>query len=214
MSKSIIVTFGWTESPVIGAVVRHGLEPGDRIILLKPVNGDERSEKAVNDLKAFIRNISGVELAEEEINVNDFVNAVISIKRILESEGMGRNIIVNLSGGMRILVLATYLAALFTKNARLEIESENKKFRTLLPSIDMAQISRLKSNHIKLLSLLQLFKGVCSVKDLMNASKLSRSTFYACIKNLKKMGLVEEAGKRGLLKITSNGTLLVILLKR
>jgi len=214
MPKSIIVTFGWTETPVIGAAVRHGLEPGDRIILLKPADSDERSERAINDLRVFLRNIPGIELIEREVDVSDFVSTIMSIKKIIENEKIGRDIIVNLSGGMRILVLATYLVSLFMKNVNVEIESENRKVRLMLPSIDMIQVSRLKSNHIRLLSLLGLFGGTCLVKDLINASKMSRSTFYAHTKDLKKMGLIERVSKRGILKITDKGILLVTLLKR
>jgi len=212
MSKSIVVTFGWTESPVIGAIVRHGLESGDRIILLKPTDSDERAEKAVGDLRAFLRNIAGVELVEKEIDVSNFVNAVISIKRLLDSESLNRDLIVNLSGGMRVLVLATYLASLFTKKIRMEIESENRKFRVVLPSISISHVLKLKNTHLRILKILQLYKGECSIKDLMISSKFSRSTLYAYIKDLENLGLVKRSNKRGSLKITDRGMLLATLL--
>lgn len=211
MARSIVVTFGWTESPVIGAIVRHGFEPGDRIILLKPVDRDERAEKAISDLRAFLSNLAGVELVEKEVDVRSFVDAVIAIKRLLDRERLNRNVIVNLSGGMRILVLAAYLASLFTRNVKLEIETENRKVWTALPSINISQLSRLKRNHVRILRLLQISKGVSSVRDLLSALKLPRSTFYACVRDLKDMELVESYGK-GLLKITDKGNLLTILL--
>jgi len=212
MAKSIVVTFGWTEFPVIGSIVRHGLEPGDRIVLLKPADSDERAEKAIGDLRAFLKNIVGVELIEKEINISDFVNAVISIKRLLDNESLDRDLIVNLSGGMRILVLATYLASLFIKKLKIEIESENRKFRILLPSINIFHILKLKNAHRRILKLLQLYKGECSIKDLMVSSKFSRSTLYVYVKDLENLGLVERSDKRGILKITDKGILLATLL--
>lgn len=211
MVKSIVVTFGWTESPVIGAIVRHGFEPGDRIILLKPAERDDRAEKAIGDLKTFFCSLVGVELVEKEVDISNFVNAVIAIKRLLDSECLSRDVIVNLSGGMRILVLATYLASLFTRNVRLEIEAENRRIRTILPSINISQLPRLKKNHIKILRLLQSSKDALPVRDLLSALKIPRSTFYACVKDLKNMRLVESYNK-GLLKITDKGNLLTILI--
>lgn len=212
MSKSIIVTFGWTEYPVIGSIVRHGLESEDKVILLIPADKDERAEKAMDDLKAFIRNIPGVKLVEERVDISDFLGAVIRIKTILEK--CENPIIMNLSGGMRILVLAAYLASLFTKNVEVEIESENRKFRTHLPSVDVIQLMKLKNKHLRMLDMLQQFKDECPVGELMRMLKFSRSTLYACIKVLREIGLIEKTNRKGKIRITSKGILVNTLLRR
>ncbi|MBS7612289.1 CRISPR locus-related DNA-binding protein [Candidatus Bathyarchaeota archaeon] len=212
MSKSIIVTFGWTEYPVIGSIIRHGLESKDKVILLIPADKDERTEKAINDLKAFTRNIPSVELIEERIDISNFLGTVIRIKTILER--CKDRIIVNLSGGMRILVLATYLASLFTKNVEVEVESENRKFRVYLPSVDVVQLMKLKNKHLRVLDMLQQFKGECLVGELMRMLKFSRSTLYACIKDLRDMDLVKKTNRKGKIRITNKGILVNTLLGR
>ncbi len=212
--KTIIVTFGWTEAPVISAVVRHGLEAGDRIVLLRPSEEDERSVKAASDLRSFLSNVQGVELIDEIINVRDFVSSVISIKEILEKE-QGRRVIVNLSGGMRILVLAAYVASLFSKGnvELLEVDAENRRFRVSLPLIDLPLLMELK-NKPRLLEVLRFLRDGKPLNVIEEDAGIPRSTAYWQVKELERMRLVERRGigRRKAVNLTKAGELAVALL--
>jgi len=131
--KSIFLTLGWQTTAALSAIVRHGLSNGDEIIVIVPHIKDSAAEKAVSEIETFLKNLGNIKFKELTIDISNFIDSVIKIKSILD-EKTDKSCIVNLSGGMRVLVLITYLACLLSKNKNIHIELETEDRKHLIIS--------------------------------------------------------------------------------
>jgi len=91
----------------------------------------DRVVRAYNNLREFVQRYYGgrVEIALVEVDVGDFPGAVCEIRRRV-LENAGGDVVVNLSGGPRALVLATYAAVQLlpdgmARRVRVEVEFED-----------------------------------------------------------------------------------------
>lgn len=123
MKTALILTLGFDEKFCYRAILRHGIGEGDRIVLIT-ARAEERVRKAFDWIRRFVESSNAsVELVE--INVTDFHGSLRRILSILAKLNNYR-LIVNLSGGMRILLLIMYIALTIAgKDAEVEIELED-----------------------------------------------------------------------------------------
>ena len=210
--KSIFATFGWTETPVISAILRYGLKEGDKIFLILPEWRDERSDAAIRDLKSFISSTKGVDVQEIRVNLEDFASSVSRIRRAIEDE-RGRKCIVNLSGGMRALVLSTYIAASVANhpNLSLELETENRRMRIEVPKLSVRDLSNTKLSRRMIQTMRKLLSGPKRSPDLRRELGISSSSFHRIQEELEKRGYIErrKVGKAYLISLTPRGRLIL-----
>lgn len=218
INKTIFVTFGWTESPAISSILRHGLSGGDRITLITLERRDERSEAALRDLKAFITNYArDIEISELRVNVDDPVTSIFKLKRALEEE-KGRKCIVNLSGGMRAIVLFTYIASLLTEHpdVTVELETEDKRAVIEVPKLKLTDLIEVeKLSHLSREIMKELLVGPLKATELREKLKAVPSTFHYAQEELLKRGYIvrERKDKTYILRLTPRGKLLAKLLE-
>ncbi|MDJ0271871.1 MAG: CRISPR-associated CARF protein Csa3 [Candidatus Caldarchaeum sp.] len=190
MRKTIMVTLGYTEWPVVSSLVKHGLESGDRIVTIIPSKSDARSAAAIQEIRNFLSKFSpGVSLEVLTVDVTKFEQAVATVlKRLFKEKKEGRNVIVNLSGGMRILILETYTALLLSGSAAVsEIVTEDKQ-ELALPSLSTVSVlSLLKESDLRVL---EAAKNSESVVALAKTARLPLATAYRRVVALEKMGLL------------------------
>ncbi|MEM1941003.1 MAG: CRISPR-associated CARF protein Csa3 [Candidatus Caldarchaeum sp.] len=190
MRKTIMVTLGYTEWPVVSSLVKHGLESGDRIVTIVPLKSDARSAAAIQEIRNFLSKFSpGVSLEVLTVDVIKFEQAVATVlKRLFKEKKEGRNVIVNLSGGMRILILETYTALLLSGSAAVsEIVTEDKQ-ELALPSLSTVSVlSLLKESDLRVL---EAAKNSESVVALAKTARLPLATAYRRVVALEKMGLL------------------------
>ncbi|MEM2986281.1 MAG: hypothetical protein QXZ71_04415, partial [Candidatus Caldarchaeum sp.] len=95
MRKTIMVTLGYTEWPVVSSLVKHGLESGDRIVTIIPSKSDARSAAAIQEIRNFLSKFSpGVSLEVLTVDVTKFEQAVATVlKRLFKEKKEGRNVI-------------------------------------------------------------------------------------------------------------------------
>ncbi|MDW8034729.1 MAG: CRISPR-associated CARF protein Csa3 [Nitrososphaerota archaeon] len=211
MMKTFIATIGWTEWPIASAIIKHGLSKGDMILLLSPEKRDERSREAISEVKGFVSKFAqGVEVTDIPIPVHDPVESVVILAKMMKEEAeKGRKLIVNLSGGMRILVIEVLLALTLLKidNLDLEIRTEDK--------VDMS-IPRLWKCYPELtreevMVLETLFKGgEASLSEISRRIRASIATVHRVLKRMEKDGLIssKKSGKEKLVVLTSKGKVL------
>ncbi len=185
-----MVTLGYTEWPVVSSLVKHGLESGDRIVTIVPLKSDARSAAAIQEIRNFLSKFSpGVSLEVLTVDVIKFEQAVATVlKRLFKEKKEGRNVIVNLSGGMRILILETYTALLLSGSAAVsEIVTEDKQ-ELALPSLSTVSVlSLLKESDLRVL---EAAKNSESVVALAKTARLPLATAYRRVVALEKMGLL------------------------
>lgn len=215
MPKCLVGTFGWTEQFVLSSILKHGIEAGDRIILLVPAKRDEKSEAILRDFESFLsRYGEGMKLEIRRIPLESFEGAVVEISKILRDElSKGpEKVIVNLSGGMRVLILAAYVAVLLTcpRSTLIELETEDREKSYIIPNPSIKNLLTLRDLEKKILE--ELSKGARSMRDLMRELKIPRSTLHKYLKELERNGLISlrKDGRLLTLEMTPLGKLIMI----
>ncbi len=134
-----MVTLGFEEKFAVRALVRRGLGIGDCVIALTgPIIGKVR--KAIEYLGNFLKYFEGIEFNVIEVSeVYDFVDAVYKIKSIItKTLTKYERVYVNLSGGMRALVIEVLTATcLLPRELKLrvsiELDTEDDKATVEIP---------------------------------------------------------------------------------
>ncbi len=121
MYDALVLTLGFEPGPLIRALASTPLNSGARVVVLMPQFKDERSERAFLDF----RRISSMMLKDEsrgELKVSIERHEVIlkplslgiQVIRSLFKDLTNKKVVIALTGSMRALVIATYIAYLTT----------------------------------------------------------------------------------------------------
>ncbi|MEM4500875.1 MAG: CRISPR-associated CARF protein Csa3 [Thermofilum sp.] len=148
-----VVTLGFEEKFAVRMITRHGLDKGDRILL---VTGPQAApaKRAASFLSEFVSRYYGGEVAVERVELNPeegFESLVLAIYRaVSEKLKEGEKAVFNLSGGMRSICLAAFAAAqLLSATSRVEVELETEDSTTLLsipqPLLQLPKLAKLLS---------------------------------------------------------------------
>jgi len=215
MPKCLIATFGWTEQFVLSSILKHGIEVGDWIILLVPDRRDEKSEVIIRDFESFLNRYGeGIELKVERVPLDSFDHAVAKVSEVLR-EVLSKNpekVVINLSGGMRVLILATYIAVLLAcpRDVMIELETEDRERSYHIPNLSIRGLVKL--NEIDRVILKELRGCEADTSRLLQKLKIPRSTLHKHLRELESKGLVnlERRGRLLYASITALGKFLSI----
>nr|QNO50471.1 hypothetical protein EGLMOMJH_00009 [Methanosarcinales archaeon ANME-2c ERB4] len=122
--KTYISPLGFETTHIISLIVKHGIEKGDRIILLRPNAPEPRADRAaddIRDLTAKVDRTISVEIAK--IDHHDFGAMLLRFMDLISSAATpatspathapaGSKVIVNLSGGPREILIALTAASM------------------------------------------------------------------------------------------------------
>ncbi|MEM2293806.1 MAG: CRISPR-associated CARF protein Csa3 [Nitrososphaerota archaeon] len=206
--KSFIATIGWTEWPIASAVIKHGLSSGDRVILLCPEKRDERAREALSDVKGFVSKFTqGVEVVDIPVPVHNPVEAVVMLAKMMKNEAeKGRRLIVNLSGGMRILVIEVLLALTLLRVDDLELEIRTEdKVDLSIPRLWRCYHDLTREESMVLEALARGER--VSLSEVSKRIKASIATTHRILKRMEGDGLIssKKSGKEKLMELTSKG---------
>jgi CRISPR-associated protein Csa3 len=186
----ITYTFGFDERFAFRSLLRRGLGGSDKVAVLVPSNRpDEKSENALSSLDNFVkRYVNGEGVMRYEIEIDDFYVAVTIIAGLFRSWAE-RPIILNLSGGMRLLIVETLVAAVYCGiPIKVEMETEDGKTFTEFETPDLLPV-RLDELDIEILKTLSNVK--LTLKFLAEALQVAKPTAWRRVKKLQELGLVE-----------------------
>jgi CRISPR locus-related DNA-binding protein len=186
----ITYTFGFDERFAFRSLLRRGLGGSDKVAVLVPSNRpDEKSENALSSLDNFVkRYVNGEGVMRYEIEIDDFYVAVTIIAGLFRSWAE-RPIILNLSGGMRLLFVETLVAAVYCGiPIKVEMETEDGKTFTEFETPDLLPV-RLDELDIEILKTLSNVK--LTLKFLAEALQVAKPTAWRRVKKLHELGLVE-----------------------
>ncbi|MEM0441392.1 MAG: CRISPR-associated CARF protein Csa3 [Candidatus Caldarchaeum sp.] len=202
MKKTIVVTLGYSEWPVVSSLLKHGLEKGDKITAVVPSKTDARSQSAINEIKNFLSKFAtDVELEIFSVNVHDFDKAVSQLMKFIRKEKEeGRNLYVNLSGGMRVLILEVFTALILSGVTDLvaELVTEDKS-EVVFPSLwSLNLFSYLDRLDFQILSLASNEQNIIAIAK---AVRKPVSTVYRRVVAMEKNGLVRTVKKDRMRKV-------------
>ncbi|AEE94624.1 CRISPR associated DNA-binding protein, Csa3 [Acidianus hospitalis W1] len=194
----LLVTIGFDEKFQIRALMRRFKEI-DKVVIVGYFN-EERAKKA---LESFINviNTAGVSYELLEVNPYSFDDLIVRISKFI-NKNKGNRLIVNLSGGMRILILGVILSFIINYvDAEIEVETEDFKTVVSIRLKDLMPIS-LSNDHINILKAIK--EGYVSINSLHSYLKIPLSTVWRRVKELISEGLLTED-----LQLTYRGKLLL-----
>jgi len=191
VKNALILTLGFDEKFCYRAILRHGLKEGDKIVLIT-AGLVEKVKKAYEWIKSFAERSYDIEVRLIQINVRNFTEAISKVTALLD-ELRDYNVIVNLSGGMRALVIIVLLALMIKPMRNLKLEIELEDFSGLIEiSNNLLRIHEIKQilteEKVEILSLIVQGKG--SVKTISEILKKDASTIRRHISDLERFGLI------------------------
>lgn len=113
VDKVVLSTVGFSAELVMRSALRVGIGSRDRVVLIYSMSGDEHSRKRVGEAVETVKKLlHGVGVIVEDCVVTgtDFFEDVTAVLKVLKSY-RDKEIIVSLTGGMRITIFAVFYAA-------------------------------------------------------------------------------------------------------
>lgn len=206
---SLVATIGFDEKFAIRAIIKH-ISEIERFIAVTSVPVDSRVSKALGLVEQFLNTyISGaekkIEVYKVEVDVRNPYDAIAVLRREIFEKFAG-SYIVNLSGGMRALVVII-LAALVVSGIRGIIEIELENFLgTVEIDPKLFYIGKLSETRVKIIREIAKRRKV-TYKDIIRELELPRATVFRELKLLRTLGLinVEKEGKNSFYYLTDLG---------
>lgn len=209
MVKALICTLGFDTDPVVRRIVGSRLEEGGILLLLTAEPLRPETESAINDIKGLVDKayLGSVKVEVKAINPRNFHEAVSTIRKELE-RFKHDEVVLNLSGGMRALVLSAYTAYLIAglKKAKLIVDLEARQGTVELPPIAslLTTPPQLTEEKLKILTLLQQPK---TPHELSEALDKDLTTIYRHLRDLEDLKLIERENR--IVKLSNLGKMLV-----
>ncbi|MDW8074051.1 MAG: CRISPR-associated CARF protein Csa3 [Nitrososphaerota archaeon] len=211
----VAFTLGFDERFAVRALIRHGVQRDDKIVAIIPrYRVDERTENALRALNEFAkRYLLSEQIERLEVDVADFGPAVVSLVKAFRS-WTARPIVLSLSGGMRILIIETLLAAIVSDvEMKIEVESEDGATLTVFDNsiFNIALLGILDDVEKNVIR--YLVRGDMAIDTLAELLEAAKSTVWRRIRRLISLGLVEVLERKGkgrkmVVGLTENGRLL------
>jgi CRISPR-associated protein Csa3 len=190
----VAVTFGpdADEKFAVKALLRHHSERTKIVVIVPEGIQDERGLSVLNDFVKRYVNEEGVELVK--VPVGDLHGSVLTLARAFRSWAE-RPIILNLSGGMRLLVVEALCAALISRvPMTIEVESEDGKALAAFSTDDLGfpEIDELDRRIME-----SLARGVRTLDPLSERLGISKPTAWRRLRRLERAGMVRlSKGRR------------------
>jgi len=204
MRKLLVATIGFTERYPLRAIISTGITAGDKILLITAEPIENQTRDAISKIEEFKRNYiekdaGKVKLEVLTVDPLQVADAVLKIKQkiLLESENYDK-IVVNLSGGMRALIIETLMAVLLLKKeAQIFIELENFKGVIELNNNELKNLLGKEITGLEREILELLVKEDLRLADIVKKLAKPKSTIYKALKKLEKYGIVIRVAKSG-----------------
>lgn len=190
-STVIVASLGFEERFLLRSVIRRGVKENDKIVVIMPEKGNQRGEKAFQTLKELMdKAFPSLEIVKHEVNIQDFYGTVSNIRNLLSELNLKGNIVLNISGGQRLLILEILAAALSLGiNAELEIETEDSSTYLTIP---IKTMHPLKLDSVDREILREAAKrGEIRLKDLEKL-EIPKPTIWRKLNRLVEEGLLEK----------------------
>ena len=210
--RTYVSTLGFHETRVTRPVLRHGLEEGDAVVLLRPATeADEgRGNDAVAHIEDMVDEITpGASVVIERVDHSEFETAVLQCSDVLRAaEG---ELVVNFGGGAREiflpLTLATVAHAQLVDMALQYTDIEQRVREWRVPNLTADVSERVWPT----LATIADHDEEISISDITARSEASKSTVTRHVQELAEAGLVDTqtAGKTKFARATTAGHLLL-----
>jgi len=213
--RLIILTLGFDEKFAVRGILRYAPKPNDVIAIVTASPLVEKAEKALKTLLDILKSYAGIENIEiVEVDISNPESAKHKIKELISNHPkQDCELVANLSGGMRALILITLSAVLSSdRNALIELETENLENVITLTS-EFFKPEPVDESDKRLLRKVHEL-GEVKLDEFTEIIGKSRTTTYRILKKLVNAGYLEERKVgRGVLYILSDKGKVVLGIK-
>jgi CRISPR-associated protein Csa3 len=210
--RTYVTTLGFHETRVTRPVLRHGLEEGDAVILLRPATeaDESRGSDAVDHVKDMLYEIApNASVVIEPITQSEFETAILECNDIFRAaEG---KLVVNLGGGAREIFLPLALATV----AHAEFVDMALQYTDIDQQVREWRVPNLTANVSEkvwpTLATIAEHDREVSIPDITAHSKTSKSTVTRHVQELAEAELVDTrtGGNTKFAMATTAGRLLL-----
>jgi len=199
---AIMLTLGFEPGPLVRAIAAYPLSSSGRIIIFTPIYRDERCERAFLDFQRIVNMMfreehKGNEISIERVHIqlDPLSKGVQEVRKILY-DLKDKHVLIALTGGMRALCLAVFIAYLtipWIKEPKILVYLEGRGKSIEIPPIRKVldlTIFGLKQEILNLLA-----KEPRTITQLSIELNRDRSVIYRHISWLESQGLIERKGK-------------------
>jgi len=197
---ALILTLGFEPGPLIRALASTPLRSNGLVAVLMPEFKDVRSERAFLDFKRianmmFKNERISIDIKRFEISLKPLSKGVQEV-RLIFKEFMDREVAIALTGSMRALILAVFIAYLtipWIKEPRIFIYLEGRGESVEVPQV--RRVLELAVTDVKQEILNALASGPKTITQLSVELGRDRSVIYRHLSWLESRGLIERKGK-------------------
>lgn len=203
--KALVLTLGFDERFAIRGILRTGLSSGDKVTVFIAEPLVDKAEKALQILMDFFKKyLEEVNVDVVSVPTRDFELSVTIIGgKLKELKGLDCKVVLNLSGGMRSLIIEILLTSiLINLKGIVEIELENLEGYLSFP-IEIFKVKMpMKEEYILILKTIMLHEGI-NINQISNKLGMAKSSIHKIIRKLVENGLIEyeKEGKEYNLRI-------------
>jgi len=185
----IVITLGFDEKFALRAVSRRGLKDEDEVMVLVPKPIDERSERVFQNFKTILEKaFQNPTVRRADIETRNFSKAITEIIEVF-SKRVSEKFLINLSGGLRALILETLLSAsILNLNAEVEVELEDSSTTISFP-LEWCHLPKLDQASLRILQALELEQ--LRLSDIVKLCKISKSTAWRKLRRLCEKGILK-----------------------
>lgn len=193
--KILVASFGFDIDFVVRRLASKGFK---KIVLLTLYTNEEafrRIEKAYHTLSIVCKSMN-IECRIEKLEPDKLMRSILSIIQAEVGDPKAERVEVYLTGGPRMLVIATLISALLLPERlvnKVDIVVEGEGF-DCEAEIDLAKLLallKLDSTNRKIVFELQT-RGPQGLSELENLTGIPRSTLYRRLKELIEQGLIKR----------------------
>jgi CRISPR-associated protein Csa3 len=192
--QTYLSTLGFHETRVTRPVIKHGVNAGDRIILVRPANDGnvERAADAVSYVEDMIEEIEpSASVTVEQVNTSEFMTTVLQCSDLLAAVDQDRELIVNFGGGAREvllpLLIATILHAPVVDQAFQYTDVEQEVENIRIPNLS----AQIPANALDTFELVVRLDGDIALPELATESTKSKSSVSRHVDSLAEVGVLE-----------------------
>lgn len=192
--RTYVSTLGFHETRVTRPVIKHGIDDGDRVVLVRPETegNTDRAQDAVGYVEDMVEEIApGASVTTERVDTNEFTTTVLQCSDVLNAVDDGRELILNFGGGAREVLLPFMIAAVLhapnVDDAFQYTDVDQEVRKVSVPNLT-AQIPR---SAVATFDLIADLNGDIALPGLARKSAQSKSTVSRHVDNLAGVGVVD-----------------------
>lgn len=192
--RTYISTLGFHETRVTRPVIKHGIDDGDRVILVRPGN-DGNSERAA-DAVGYVQDMVGeiepdATVTTEQVDTSEFMTTILQCSDLLAAVDRDRELVVNFGGGAREvllpLLIATVLHAPVVDQAFQYTDVDQEVETVPIPSLT----TQIPSSAVDTFELLVHLDREMALPELATESDKSKSTVSRHVESLAEANVFE-----------------------